>query len=453
MARPPITSLPARAACLCAIAAAVGVLPASAAATCPNANLTPTPANVEQVRAAVVCLIDQEREHHGEGALAANAKLARAAQGHSRDMAEQDYFSHTAPDGSTPLQRMRASGYIPNAQDGYMVGENIAWGTMWLATPQSIVNAWMASPGHRANILDGSYRETGVGVEPRAPGRARRRAARGAVHAGLRHDRPRRALLAPRRRGLRTDNLRLPQKQRRREQHTPWEFSTAKPPSSPGPARGIGRATAELLAADGARVLINDLDGDLAEQTAEEIPGETAVFAGDLTKRRRRPSGSFRTAIDSFGKIDIIVNNAGYTLDEPIHRMTDEQFQAMLDIHVVVPFRIIRAAAPHLRDPAKKEREEGKEVFRKIVNVTSISGHVRQRRPGELLSREGCRRGPHEDAREGVGPVQGQRERRRVRLHRHAPDGRQGRRERDGDRRRGGQARASPSRCARSPRC
>ena len=174
MARPPITSLPARAACLCAIAAAVGVLPASAAATCPNANLTPTPANVEQVRAAVVCLIDQEREHHGEGALAANAKLARAAQGHSRDMAEQDYFSHTAPDGSTPLQRMRASGYIPNAQDGYMVGENIAWGTMWLATPQSIVNAWMASPGHRADVLDGSYRGkrgsgSSRGRPPRSP--------------------------------------------------------------------------------------------------------------------------------------------------------------------------------------------------------------------------------------------------------------------------------------------
>ncbi|HEV3321733.1 MAG TPA: CAP domain-containing protein [Solirubrobacteraceae bacterium] len=169
MARLPITSLPARAACLCAVVAA-GMLPASAAAaSCANANLTPTSANVEQVRAAVVCLIDQERERHGEGALAPNAKLARAAQAHSRDMADEDYFSHIAPDGETPLDRMRASGYIPNAQDGYVVGENIAWGTMWLATPQSIVNAWMASPGHRANILDGTYRETGVGVEPRPP--------------------------------------------------------------------------------------------------------------------------------------------------------------------------------------------------------------------------------------------------------------------------------------------
>jgi uncharacterized protein YkwD len=172
VARPPITSLPARTACLCLLAAlaAVALLPATAvASSCANANLTPTSGNVEQVRAAVLCLINQEREHHGEGALTPNARLAHAAQAHSRNMAEQDYFSHIAPDGSTPLDRMRASGYLPNSQDGYVVGENIAWGTSWLATPQSIVKAWMESPGHRANILDGAFRETGVGVEPRPP--------------------------------------------------------------------------------------------------------------------------------------------------------------------------------------------------------------------------------------------------------------------------------------------
>ena len=140
-----------------------------------------------------------------------------------------------------------------------------------------------------------------------------------------------------------------------------------------GSARGIGRATAELLVAEGAQVLINDLDGDVAEQAAGEIAGETAVFAGDLTKPGV-PDQLVQRAIDSFGKIDIIVNNAGYTLDAPIHKMTDEHFQAMLDIHTVVPFRVIRAAAPHLREPAKKEREEGREVFRKIVNVSSTSG-------------------------------------------------------------------------------
>ena len=78
--------------------------------------------------------------------------------------------------------------------------------------------------------------------------------------------------------------------------------------------------------------------------------------------------------IDEWGQVDILVNNAGYTLDAPIHKMSDEWFQRMLDIHSIVPFRMCRAVAPHMREPAKKEREEGREVFRKIVNVSSISG-------------------------------------------------------------------------------
>jgi 3-oxoacyl-[acyl-carrier protein] reductase len=140
-----------------------------------------------------------------------------------------------------------------------------------------------------------------------------------------------------------------------------------------GSARGIGRATAELLSEHGARVVINDLDGDIAEQTASEIAGETVVYAGDLTKGDA-PDQLVQTAIDAWGKIDIIVNNAGYTIDAPIHKMSDDAFQRMLDIHAVVPFRVIRAAAPHVREPAKAERERGEEVFRKIVNVSSISG-------------------------------------------------------------------------------
>jgi 3-oxoacyl-[acyl-carrier protein] reductase len=140
-----------------------------------------------------------------------------------------------------------------------------------------------------------------------------------------------------------------------------------------GSARGIGRATAELLSEHGASVLINDLDGDVAEQTSSEIAGETAVYAGDLTVPGA-PDELVQTAIDAWGKIDIIVNNAGYTIDAPLHKMSDDAFQRMLDIHTVVPFRVCRAAAPHLREPAKKEREDGVEVFRKIVNVSSISG-------------------------------------------------------------------------------
>ena len=140
-----------------------------------------------------------------------------------------------------------------------------------------------------------------------------------------------------------------------------------------GSARGIGRATAELLTEHGARVLVNDLDGELAEQAASEIGGGATAFAGDLTK----PGvceGLVETAAAELGKIDIIVNNAGYTWDGVLHQMTDEQFQAMIDIHTVVPFRVLRAAAPHLREPAKRERDEGREVFRKVVNVSSISG-------------------------------------------------------------------------------
>jgi 3-oxoacyl-[acyl-carrier protein] reductase len=140
-----------------------------------------------------------------------------------------------------------------------------------------------------------------------------------------------------------------------------------------GSARGIGRATAELLAEQGAKVLINDLDGDVAEQTSNEIDSDTLVFAGDLTQPGV-PDQLVEKVIDEWGRVDILVNNAGYTLDAPIHKMSDGWFQRMLDIHTVVPFRMCRAVAPHMREPAKKEREEGREVFRKIVNVTSISG-------------------------------------------------------------------------------
>jgi len=140
-----------------------------------------------------------------------------------------------------------------------------------------------------------------------------------------------------------------------------------------GSARGIGRATAELLVEHGARVLINDLDGDVAEQAAAEIDGPTAVFAGDLAADGV-PEALVQAAVDSFGQLDIIVNNAGYTWDGMAHKMSDEQFRAMLEIHTVVPFKVLRSAAPYLRDAGKRDRDEGREVFRKVVNVTSISG-------------------------------------------------------------------------------
>ena len=140
-----------------------------------------------------------------------------------------------------------------------------------------------------------------------------------------------------------------------------------------GSARGIGRATAELFISEGAKVLINDIDGDVAEQAAGEIEGETAVFAGDLTK----PGACddlVAKANEAFGEVDIVINNAGYTWDGVVHKMSDEQFQAMLDIHTIVPFRMIRALAPSWREAAKQEAGQGTERFRKIVNITSISG-------------------------------------------------------------------------------
>jgi 3-oxoacyl-[acyl-carrier protein] reductase len=140
-----------------------------------------------------------------------------------------------------------------------------------------------------------------------------------------------------------------------------------------GSARGIGRATARLLAEHGALVVISDLDGDAAERTAAEISGETAVFTGDLTGEGSADR-LVRTAIDAWGKLDIVVNNAGYTLDAPLHKLGDDAFWRMIEIHTLVPFRVLRAAAPYLREPAKRERDAGVEVFRKVVNVSSVSG-------------------------------------------------------------------------------
>jgi uncharacterized protein YkwD len=133
---------------------------------CAGSQLRPTGQDLAQVDTATLCLVNRERLAHGEVALKPNARLAAAAQSHSADMAAGDYFEHDGRHGDTPLSRMRASGYIFSSRIGYAVGENIAWATLGLATPKAIVASWMASPGHRANILDATFRETGVGVSP-----------------------------------------------------------------------------------------------------------------------------------------------------------------------------------------------------------------------------------------------------------------------------------------------
>jgi uncharacterized protein YkwD len=139
---------------------------ASHSSACTDADLRPTGEDLDRVRAATLCLINRERADHGEQALQSDEHLQQAAQGHSEDMATRDYFEHVGPRGDTPLTRMRASGYVFSSHVGYEVGENIAWGTLWLASPRAIVASWMQSPGHRANILDAHFRDSGIGVAP-----------------------------------------------------------------------------------------------------------------------------------------------------------------------------------------------------------------------------------------------------------------------------------------------
>ncbi|MGD0499625.1 MAG: SDR family oxidoreductase [Bryobacteraceae bacterium] len=143
-----------------------------------------------------------------------------------------------------------------------------------------------------------------------------------------------------------------------------------------GAGRGIGRAIARALAEYGASVLVNDLDAGPATETVEGIAqagGSAAAFPGDITDPAF-PQLLVDAAIERFGSLDIIVNNAGYTWDNVIQKMTDEQFQTMLNVHLVAPFRILRAASGWIRETAKREIAEGRRVMRKVVNITSIAG-------------------------------------------------------------------------------
>ncbi|MDQ6663651.1 MAG: SDR family oxidoreductase [Acidobacteriota bacterium] len=143
-----------------------------------------------------------------------------------------------------------------------------------------------------------------------------------------------------------------------------------------GAGRGIGRAIARQLAAAGAAVMLNDLDAEPCSETHAVISaegGRASQYSGDVTDPAF-PQKLVDATVARLGGLDIIVNNAGYTWDNVIQKTTDEQFQAMLDIHVVAPFRILRAASGFIRDSAKREIAEGRRVMRKVVNITSISG-------------------------------------------------------------------------------
>lgn len=145
-----------------------------------------------------------------------------------------------------------------------------------------------------------------------------------------------------------------------------------------GAGRGIGRATALLFAREGARLVLSDIDPVPLDEVVAEIRqqgGQTVGLAGDITDAEF-PARLVQVAVDNFGpSIDILVNNAGYTWDATIHKMTDQQWQAMLDVHITAPFRLIRAAAPCMRDVAAQEKQTtGQARARKIINISSIAG-------------------------------------------------------------------------------
>ena len=143
-----------------------------------------------------------------------------------------------------------------------------------------------------------------------------------------------------------------------------------------GSGRGIGRSIALKLAAEGARVVINDLDAAPAQEVVDEIRkagGQAVACVGSVTA----PDFAERfvgTAVSEFKGLDIIVNNAGYTWDNVVQKMTDEQWYAMMDVHLTAPFRILRAAQPVIRALSKQEKDAGQTVVRKVVNISSVAG-------------------------------------------------------------------------------
>jgi uncharacterized protein YkwD len=150
------------------VVAATAKPPEAFAAACASANARPARSGPAVVSRAMACLINAERRKHGLRALRMDPRLSRAAQAHSRDMVRRRYFSHTSPDGLSPAQRVRGTGYLRAAR-AWTVGENIAWGGGSYATPAAIVKMWMDSPPHKENILSRRFREIGIGIARGTP--------------------------------------------------------------------------------------------------------------------------------------------------------------------------------------------------------------------------------------------------------------------------------------------
>lgn len=143
-----------------------------------------------------------------------------------------------------------------------------------------------------------------------------------------------------------------------------------------GSGRGIGRSVALKLASEGARVVVNDLDAGPANEVVAEIKtlGSDAIAVVGSVTDPGFAERFVKTAIGGFGRLDIIVNNAGYTMDAMVHKMSDDAFDALYAVHLKAPFQILRAASQFIIGAAKQETEEGREVFRKVVNISSVAG-------------------------------------------------------------------------------
>jgi uncharacterized protein YkwD len=143
----------------------------AASSACADIDVAPTAANIDTIRAAVLCLTNEERSELRLPALRENAKLRKAALGHSGDMVRDGYFAHTAPDGDTFVDRILTARYA-RKNDGWSLGENLAWGTGDLGTARGVHDAWMKSSGHKANIVKSAYREIGIGIRVGVPNNA-----------------------------------------------------------------------------------------------------------------------------------------------------------------------------------------------------------------------------------------------------------------------------------------
>ena len=174
-------------ACAAVVALSLAAAPAAQAEQgCQSSNVAPGEASARDVSRATLCLLNEERAQRGLGRLRLNDRLSRAARRHASDMVNREYFSHESRSGASFVDRIRRSGYLKSVR-AWSVGENLAWGAEEGSTPGAIVRSWMRSPGHRSNILQGRYREIGIGVVAGAPSGSWDEAATYATEFGFRH--------------------------------------------------------------------------------------------------------------------------------------------------------------------------------------------------------------------------------------------------------------------------